>query len=269
MEILKYIILGILQGVTEPLPVSSSGHIYILKAMLNTNIFNDFSLEIFLNFASFLAILFILRKDIISLIKGFILYLKSKGTKGMNEFKYCMMIILGTIPVGILGLLAKDILEDLLAKNIFLVGIGFFITGLSLLLVIDTKGTKNDYDITVKDALLIGLFQAVSIVPGISRGGMTLIGCLLNGLNSKSALKYSFMLYLPVSIATMITGIGDISLNTFDITTVLYYIVGMISAYLLTYITYKWLSKIVENGKLWRFSIYLFAIAMFTIMLFI
>ena len=125
MDIFKYIILGALQGITEPLPISSSGHIYILKAIMNTNIFNDFSLEIFLNFASFIAILFILRKDIIDFIKGFFTYIKTSGKKCKDEFRYCMMVVIGTIPVGILGFFAKDILEDLLAKNIFLVGIIF------------------------------------------------------------------------------------------------------------------------------------------------
>lgn len=269
MDIIKYIILGILQGITEPLPISSSGHIYILKAILNTTIFNDLSLEIFLNFASFIAILIIFRKDVLELIKGFLNYIRTKGKESKEKFKYCWLIVIGTIPVGLLGLFAKDPLEDLLSKNIFLVGIGFFITGLSLLLVMDSKGTKKDKDITIKDAILIGIFQAIAIAPGISRSGMTLVGCLLNGLDNKSSLKYSFMLYLPVSVATMISGVGDFKARTFDINMILYYIIGMIAAGLLTYISYNWLTKVVEKGKLWRFSIYLFAVAIFTIMLFI
>ena len=138
-----------------------------------------------------------------------------------------------------------------------------------MLLVIDSKGTKKDKDITIKDAFLIGLFQAVSIAPGISRGGMTLVGSLLSGLENKTALKYSFILYLPVSLATMLLGVTEISSITLDIDMILYYTVVMIAAGLLTYISYNWLTKIVENGKLWRFSIYLIAIAIFTVMLFI
>ncbi len=269
MELLKYIILGILQGVTEPLPISSSGHIYVLKAVLNTRFFNDLSLEIFLNFASFIAILIIFRKDVLRLIKGFFHFIATKGKESKEEFKYCWLIVIGTIPVGILGFFTKDLLEDLLSKNIFLVGIGFFITGLALLLAMDSNGTKTDKDITLKDALLIGFFQAVSIIPGISRSGMTLVGCLLNGLDNKSALKYSFMLYLPVSVATMITGMSEFSVQATDINVILYYLVGMIGAGLLTYISYNWLTKIVEKGVLWKFSIYLFAVALFTVMLFI
>lgn len=269
MELLKYIILGILQGITEPLPISSSGHIYIIKAVLNTNIFNDLSLEIFLNFASFIAILLIFKKDVLELIKGFFHYIATKGKESKEEFKYCWLILIGVIPVGILGYFVKDLLEDLLSKNIFLVGIGFVITGIALLLAMDSKGTKKDKDITVRDAILIGFYQAVAIVPGISRSGMTLVGCLLNGLDNKTSLKYSFMLYLPVSIATMLSGFKDFQAQAVDINIILYYLVGMIAAGLLTYLSYNWLTKIVEKGKLWRFSIYLFAIAIFTIMLFI
>ena len=269
MELIKYIILGLLQGFTEPLPISSSGHIYVLKAILNTSIFNDLSLEIFLNFASFVAILFIFKKDVINLIKGFFNFIKSKGTKSRDEFKYCMLLVVGTIPVALIGYFAKDTLEGLLSRNIFLVGIGFFVTGIALLLTLGTKGDKKDKDITFKDAIMIGLYQAVAIVPGISRSGMTLVGCLLNDFDNKTALKYSFMLYLPVSVGTMITGFSEFRAQAADFTTILYYIVGMIAAGLFTYITYNWLTKIVEKGKLWRFSVYLFAAAIFTIMLFI
>ena len=269
MELIKYIILGILQGITEPLPISSSGHIYVIKAVLNTSIFNDLSLEIFLNFASFIAILFIFKKDVVELIKGFINYIKTKGKESKAEFKYCLLLVVGTIPVAVIGFFTKDALEGLLSRNIFLVGIGFFVTAIALLLTMDTKGSKKDKDITFKDAILIGLYQAVSIVPGISRCGMTLVGCLLNDFDNKTALKYSFMLYLPVSVGTMITGFAEFRAQQADLTMILYYIVGMIAAGLLTYISYNWLTKIVEKGKLWRFSVYLFAAAMFTIMLFI
>ena len=269
MDFIKYIILGILQGITEPLPISSSGHIYILKAILNTNIFNDLSLEIFLNFASFIAILLIFKKDVLRLIKGFFHYIKTKGKESKEEFKYCWLLVIGTIPVAVLGYLTKDILEDILARNIFLVGIGFFVTGIALLLAIDTEGNKKDKDITIKDAILIGLYQAVAIVPGISRSGMTLVGCLLNGFDNKTSLKYSFMLYLPVSLGTMITGLTEFKTQVIDINIIMYYFIGMVSAGLLTYLSYNWLTRIVERGKLWRFSIYLFAIALFTVMLFI
>lgn len=269
MELIKYIILGILQGITEPLPISSSGHIYIFKAIFNTVIFNDLNLEIFLNFASFIAILIIFRNNVIDLIKGFFNYIKTNGKENKKEYKYCWMIVLGTIPVGLLGILAKSTIENLLSRNIFFVGIGFLITAISLILVANKKGKKEDDEITWKDAVIVGLFQAVSIIPGISRSGMTLVGCLACGLSKKSSLKYTFMLYFPVSIATMILGVFDFQASSLDITMLIYYIAGMISAGIFTYISYNWLNKIVEKGNLWKFSLYLFVLTIFTLMFFI
>ena len=269
MEIIKYIILGFLQGFTEPLPISSSGHIYLLKAMFHTTMFDDLNLEIFLNFASFISILFIFRKDVLGLIKGLFSNIKSGGKKSKDDFNYCMRIVIGTIPVGILGLFLKEPLENILVKNIFLVGFGFLITGLALLLVVNANGKKEDKDITIKDSIIIGLFQAVSLVPGISRSGLTLVGSLLRGLDRKTALKYTFMLYFPVSIASMLVGVKDFSSNTIEINLIINYVIGMISAGVLTYFSYNWLTRIVEKGKLWKFTVYLFVIALFTIMFFI
>ena len=269
MELIKYILLGLLQGVTEPLPISSSGHIYIFKAMFNTQMFSDFVLEIFLNFASFLAILYIFRNDIKEMLIGSYDYIKNKTKNSKRYFDYLMKIIVGTIPVSLIGLFVKNYMENLLSKNVFIVGIGFIITGIALLLVINCDGKKSDDDITYKDALLVGLFQAASLLPGISRCGLTLVGCLLVGLNKKSALKYSFMLFLPVSIATMIVGIHDFNGVTREVSLIFYYLVSMASAFIFTYVSYNWLMKIVEREKLWRFSLYLFAVALFTLMFFI
>lgn len=269
MDLIKYIILGILQGITEPLPISSSGHIFLFKSLFKTNLFNDLNLEIFLNFASFIAILIIFRKDVISLIKGFFTFIISKGKECTSEFKYCMLIVVGTIPVGILGLIVKDPLEELLSKNVFFVGIGFLVTAIALLMVMKTKGNKEDDDITYRDAIIIGVCQAIALVPGISRSGMTLVGCLLCGLSRKSSLKYTFMLYFPVSIVTMILGVKDLVEGGIVVSLLGYYFIGMIFAFVFTYIAYKWLTNIVQNGKLWKFSIYLFIIALFTIVYFI
>ena len=269
MNFIKYIILGILQGITEPLPISSSGHIFLFKSLFKTNLFNDLNLEIFLNFASFIAILLIFRKDVINLIKGFFTYIFSKGKNCIDEFKYCMLIIIGTIPVGILGLIIKDPLEELLSKNIFLVGLGFLITAVALLLVMKTNGTKEDHQITYRDAIIIGLCQAIALTPGISRSGMTLVGCLLCGLGRNSSLKYTFMLYFPVSIVAMILGVKDIIEGGLSNSLLGYYGLGMLFSFVFTYFAYKWLSEIVKNGKLWKFSIYLFIISIFTIVYFL
>lgn len=269
MEFIKYVILGILQGITEPLPISSSGHIYLFKSLFNTNMFNDFNLEIFLNFASFIAIFLIFRKEVIELVSGFFKYLFNKDSKAKDLFNYCMLIVIGTLPVGFLGLLLKEPLENLLYKNVFLVGVGFLLTAVALIVVMNSNGTKEDKDLTIKDALIVGLFQAIALTPGISRSGLTLVGCLLCGMSRKTSLKYSFMLYFPVSVVTMLLGIGDIITGGITIGLLGYYLIGMVFAFIGTYYAHKWLTKTVEDGKLWHFSLYLFTVAIFTIIYFI
>ena len=277
MEILKYIVLGIIQGLTEPLPVSSSGHLLIFKNLFNTNMFNDLNFEIIVNFASFMAIFFIFRKDIIKLVKGFFSYLftKDDGTKENTEilkrtkfdFKYCLLIVIGSIPVGITGILFKDILEDKLT-SIKVVGFALLITALALIIVRNIKGPKKDKDITYFDALVIGLLQAITIIPGISRSGTVLVGCLLRNLDRETALKYTFMLYFPPSIASMILGVKDI-ISAGNLSSILLpYTLGFIASLIVTYFAYKWLSELVKKGKLWKFSIYCIIMGLFTIIYF-
>ncbi len=263
MNLLKYILLGIIQGLTEPLPISSSGHIFLFKTIFNTNLFNSLNFEIVSNFGSFIAILIIFWHDIVDLIKAFFTYLfkKDKRKSELPKFKYCLYILVSTIPVGITGLIFKSKLENL--YSVKGLGFAFLITALMLFIVRNIKGEKGDNDITLKDALLIGLFQAVTIIPGISRSGTVLVACLLCKLKRETALKYTFILYFPVSVATMALGIKDLIATPNIGDMVLPYTLGMISAGIVTYFAYLWLSNLVKKGKLWKFSIYCICLALF------
>ncbi len=263
MKYVIYILLGILQGFTEPLPISSSGHLFLFKNLFNTEIMNDLNFEIFVNFGSFLAILFIFLPDIIKLIKSFFTYLfcKKKRPSVQKDFKYCLLILVGSIPVGIMGVLFKEKLESLLSLK--LLGIAFLLTALFLFLVKNSNGNKEDKDITYKDAILIGLLQMVALMPGISRSGIVLVGCLLCKLKRETALKYTFMLYFPVSVASMGLGILDFIKTPASSSLFMPYFLGMIAACLVTYFSYQWLSSIVKKGKLWKFSIYCLCLALF------
>lgn len=269
MILIKYIVLGIIQGITEPLPVSSSGHLFIFKQLIKTDILNDLNFEIFLNFASFIAIVIIFWNDLVSLIGGFFKYVfdKNNREKYKNEFKYCWLIVIGSIPVGIVGFLFKDEIESML-NNTWMVGIAFLITAVALIIVSNIRGKKNDYDITIKDALVIGLIQMVALFPGLSRSGTVLVGCLLCKLSRESSLKYTFMLYLPVSVATFILGVKDVMAVGIESNMIINYIVGMVFSGIFTLITYKFLSEFVKKGKLWKFSIYLFIIGIFVLIYF-
>ena len=263
MDIITYIILGIIQGITEPIPVSSSGHIFLFKNLFNTNMFNSLNFEIISNFGSFIAIFIIFWKDIKELIIAFFSYIFKKDTrkKYASKFRYALYIIISTIPVGITGFLFKDEIENLYSLNGL--AIAFLITALALFIVRNIKGTKDDEDIKLKDAILIGLIQAVTIVPGISRSGTVLVACLLCNLKRDTALKYTFMLYFPVSVGTMILGVSDLA-STTELTSMLIpYLAGMIAAGVVTFFSYRWLSNWVKNGKLWKFSIYCVCLAIF------
>lgn len=269
MNLLKYMFLAILQGITEPIPVSSSGHMRLFDAILNNNLNVDLNYEIICNFGSFLAIFFIFRKDILKLITDFYnyIFIKEKKETSKNGFKYCLYIVISTIPVIITGLLFKNAIETRLSSMMFL-GLAFLLTSISLLIVRNFKGEKNDFDITLKDAIIIGLFQSITIIPGISRSGTVLVACLLCGLKRDSALKYTFILYFPVSLGSMILGTKDIIQAGNIEPLLLPYFIGLIISGIFTFITYKWMSNWVKKGKLLYFSIYCFILAIFVFLFF-
>ena len=262
MEFIKYIILGIIQGISEPLPISSSGHIFLFKNLFNTEIFNSLNFEIISNFGSFLAILFIFRKDIIKLIKDFFGYLfdKAKKINYKDSFLYVLKIVISTIPVILTGYFLNDYIEEHYT-SLKLLAVAFIFTALMLYIVRNIKGNKTSNEITFKDAIIIGLFEAITIIPGISRSGTVLVACLICKLKREDALKYTFMLYFPVSLGAMVLKISD--LKTISSNLYLPYFIGMVMALVVTYFSYQWLSNIVKKGHLWKFSIYCLLLAIF------
>ena len=269
MNYLIYILLGIIQGFTEPLPISSSGHIFLFKNIFNTNIFSDLNFEIVANFGSFLAILLIFRKEIWDLIKAFFTFIfnKDKRSDTKQKFNYCLYLIVSTIPVGIIGFLLKDVIEQKLT-NIKFLGFAFLITALMMFLIKNKDGYKDDAKITLKDAIIIGIFQIFTIMPGISRSGTVLFACLLMGMKRDTALKYTFILYFPISLATMLLGVSDLIAADTLSTLIIPYSLGLVAAFIVTYFTYKWLTNLVRKGNLWKFSIYCLLMAIFVFIYF-
>ena len=269
-NIIKYIIFGLVQGFTEPLPISSSGHLVLLRYLFNTNAFDDLTFEIVLNFASFLAIFWIFRNDIFKLIKSFFTYIfksdKRKDKVIKSDFKYAWLIVLGSIPAGLVGILFKDTIETLLADNTKVLGIAFLITAAMLFLVRKLNGNKKDEDITWVDAVVIGLFQMAALMPGISRSGAVLVGCLIVGLSRESSLKYAFMLYLPVSIGSFALSIKD--LLEVDTSLLVPYALGFVASGIMTYFASLWFFDTVKKGRLAKFSIYLLILGI-TVLIFI
>lgn len=263
MELLKYIFLGFIQGMTETIPVSSSGHLMIFKRLLDVNVDFD-TIAILTNFGSLVAIIILFWNDIVKLVKGFFAYLFKSDNKSKNECRYCFMIVLGCIPAGIMGLLVSYFdLFDKIEKNIKVVGISLIITSILLFIIRNFKGDKNDNKIGIKEALTVGCFQILGLFPGISRSGSTIVGGMKSGLKRDTAFKYSFMLYIPMSLAALALELSDIKIPS---NLILYYIASVIVSLIVTLIVTKWFRKIVNNGKLIYFSIYCFIVGLLVIL---
>lgn len=266
IDLCKYLFLGLVQGLTEAIPVSSSGHLMIFKNLIDLNVDFD-TLAIITNFGSLIAILLVFRKDIMELVTHFFKFLSTKEEKYKSNYKYCWLIVLGCIPAGLVGLLVSKF--ELLAKiedNVKIVGLSLIITAVLLYLIRNIKGKKEDKDITAKNALVIGLFQIIGVFPGISRSGSTIIGGLNQNLKRDAAFKYSFMLYIPMSIAAMMLEITDIFKSQIDAITWCYYLLATLVAFIFTYIMTKWFRKVVNNGKLIYFSIYCLIVGLLVVL---
>lgn len=259
IELFKFIFLGFIQGFTEPIPVSSSGHLLIFQKLLSGKNLNiDFGLlATITNFGSLVAIIVLFRKEIANLFKGFFGYLTSKKNEYKDDYKYCLLIIIGTIPAGIMGIIVTKLdLFKKLEENIKFVGVTLLITAFFLFLIRNLKGKKEKGQITFKDALVVGLFQVIALIPGISRSGATIVGGMTRKFKREVAFNFSFILYIPISIATTVLGISDLISSNLSITMWIYYIAATIVAGLLTYMATIWFRDIVKNGKLIYFVIY-------------
>ena len=263
LKLIEYLLLGILQGITEPIPVSSSGHLLILQTIIEK--FHqglDINFEVLAtitNFGSLIAIIIIFWKDIVSLVESFFKYIfkKDRSKEVSNDFSYCLKIIIATIPAGVMGLVATKL--GLLAKleeNVKFIGLMLLLTALFLFLIRNFKGKKDRDKITFMDSIVVGLCQMISIIPGISRSGATIVGGMFRNIKRESAFNFSFILYIPISIATSILGVKDLFDMTISTGDMILYIIAALMALIFTYIFTKWFSKIVKEGKLIYFSIY-------------
>ena len=254
---IKMIIIGLVQGFTEPIPVSSSGHVMIASNILGVGE-QGFTFAILTNTASLVAILFIYRQDISRLIVNTLRYIKTREQQYLADFKFAMFVIIGSIPAGVLGVLLSDVIAD--STSMTTIAITLFVTGIALWLIRNIRGTKRDGDLTTKDAVIVGLGQAVALTPGISRSGATIISALAVGMNQETALRFSFMLYIPVSLGGVVLGISDFLAEPNKGELAIPYIAAFIATLLMTYFAMRWFMGIMKNGKLVYFSYYCFIV---------
>lgn len=264
-ELIKYVLLGLLQGITEPIPVSSSGHLVIAREIFGIEA-AGLSFEIFLNTASLLAVLFIYRYDILSILGNLSRFLL-KGARdddAINDARYTMYLIIATIPVGVIGLLVNDLIGENISVGT--VGVMLLVTGLALWFIKNKRGEKRDGELTVKDSLIVGLAQVVALTPGISRSGASLVGAMAVGMNQKNALRFVFLLYIPVSLGTGLLGISDI-VNDPNIDTLwVAYVLAFATSVIATYYALRWLQNVMQRGNLVIFAYYCFTIGTLSIL---
>ncbi|MFH5882478.1 undecaprenyl-diphosphate phosphatase [Liberiplasma polymorphum] len=260
IELLKYIIIGSVQGITEPLPISSSGHLVIIQTFLDMPTV-DYFLEIVLHFASLIAILILFRVKILALIKGNIAYVFKRDETYKHDFHYFLLILIGVIPAGLAGLLFKSFFEGFL--TLLAVGISLLFTG-SFLLMVQKQSIENTKEtLSWHDALTIGLFQVFALLPGISRSGSTFIGGLFKRVKFEKVVEFSFMMYIPISIGTMVLELFEV--ETFSRYNGLDISLAFITSGLFTYFAFKWFINAVKQGNLKYFGYYCLAVGLMSI----
>ena len=249
MEVLDAIILGIVQGLTEFLPVSSSGHLEIGKAILGDDSIPEESLmfTVVLHFATALSTIVVFRKDLWELLRGLLQF------KWNDEAKFAVKILISMIPAALVGLLFEEQIEQLFGGILQLVGLMLIVT--ALLLYFADRAKDTDRGVTFWNALLIGVAQAIAILPGISRSGATISTSVLLGVDKTKAARFSFLMVVPLIFGKIFLDIigGELSLQSESLIPMS---AGFIAAFIAGLVACTWMIQLVRNSKLTYFAIY-------------
>lgn len=257
MNWFEALILGIIQGLTEFLPVSSSGHLELGKAVLGINAERSLIFTVIVHGATVLSTIVIFYKDILKLLRGLFLF------KWNEETAYVFKLIVSMIPVVILGLFFSKEVESFFTGNIRFVGFMLILT--SALLAFTYLKKTNERKIGFWDSIFIGIAQTLAVLPGISRSGATIATGLILGNKKENIARFSFLMVLiPIIGANakdLITHdmVGSSSIGTIPL------IIGFMAAFVTGVLACKWMIKIVSQGKLIYFSVYCFVIGMLAV----
>lgn len=252
------IILGIIQGLTEFLPVSSSGHLELAKVILGDDSLPEESMlmTVVLHAATALSTIVFFRKDILELFKGLFKF------KNNAEFKFSLNIVLSMIPAALVGLLFDDEIEAFFGGKVFLVGAMLLIT--AVLLILADKAKNTEKNVGIKEAIIIGVSQAIAIMPGISRSGATISTSVLLGVDREKAARFSFLMVVPLILGKIAKDILD---GAFDIISgnALNYGVGFVAAFVTGVLACTWMIKLVKKSKLKYFAYYCLVVGVMAI----
>ena len=256
MEIWEAIVLGIVQGLAEFLPVSSSGHLVIGSELLGINTSENLTFTVVVHAATVLSTIVILWKEIFRLFKGLFAF------KWNDETQYILKIAISMIPVMIIGLFFKDIVEQIFGSGLLIVGCCLLLTALLLSFAYFAKPRQKE-KISWLDALIIGIAQAIAVLPGLSRSGSTIATGILLGNKKEAIAKFSFLMVLVPILGEAFLDIKDyLGTQTADaaISGIVLFS-GFMAAFITGCIACKWMINIVKKGKLIYFAIYCLLVA--------
>ena len=250
MQYIDTLILAILQGLTEFLPISSSGHLVIGQKLLDIDLPGN-AFEVVLHIGTLMSVVTVFRVELKTLLFNL--------NDSSNRY-YISAITIGTIPALLVGLLLKDY-TSLIFDNIRFVSVSLVFTG--VMLITSKFIIKRNVKLTLFIGIVIGLAQAVAIIPGISRSGTTICMGVLMGLSASEAAKFSFLLSIPVIIGAGLLTAMNIETIPFGLDIIL---LGILFSYLVGWISLKWLLTILRTGKLYWFGVYCLIIGLFVYM---
>ncbi|MCY1635837.1 undecaprenyl-diphosphate phosphatase [Marinifilum sp. D737] len=259
MNWIEALILGLLQGLTEFLPVSSSGHLELGKALLGVDAENNLAFTVIVHGATVLSTIIVFRKDILSLFKDVFHFQWNESTQ------YLFKIAISMIPIGIVGVFFKDEVSELFDNNGILLLVGCMLLVTATLLGFTYYAKQKDKEISFKDALIIGLAQTFAILPGISRSGATIATGLLLGNRKADIAKFSFLMVLVPIIGENILCLANGEFTSQGNIEVTPLIVGFFAAFISGLLACSWMIKLVKKGKLIYFAIYCLIIGVIAI----
>ena len=276
MTIIQSVFLGIIQGITEFLPVSSSGHLTILQNLCGIQTDGGLLFDVMLHIGTVVAICIVFRRDILRMIgetvrmindlgKNISVFFHNKKDQDARRYKkilhnnyrrFVVMVICATIPTGIIGFAAQDLIA-LASKSLLAPGLGLIMTAI-LLIISDAveTGNKIPKDISFTSSFLIGIAQGLSTLPGLSRSGTTIAACLISGYDKRFAVKYSFIMAIPAILGAACLEISQIGGSNVSISQFFIYLVGAVVSGIVGYFCMKKMLTIVRKKKFRGFAIY-------------
>ena len=260
MTWLQALFSGVIQGLTEFLPVSSSGHLVIFNALFGEGGGGDLAFTVFLHLATLLAVVICFRKDIWALIREFFAalgdLLRGRPNFKSPERRFLVMVVIATIPAVLAGAAIKLLDLDSLLENIFVVASMLLLTSVFMFLIDRLKGIYTEKDAPYRVSLLVGCMQAVAILPGLSRSGSTIFGGVLGGFRKEFAVKFAFILSIPAILgAAVLEGYDVIKSGALEVN-LANWLIGFAAAAICGVLAIKFIKLLIKNNKFWVFGIY-------------